>query len=91
MGIVTEQVKNKEKEMCEFCNAMAIHRKFDEEAQKKAPHLYSRCSVAIVQRVFTKGCREARGSSTDYKYRGCGYALNYCPECGRKMKGDVGR
>jgi hypothetical protein len=43
-------------------------------------------SVAIVKRSWykKKGKRSAC-RTTDYKYRGVGYALNYCPECGKRI------
>jgi hypothetical protein len=29
--------------------------------------------------------RGSQGRSTDYRFHGTGYKLNYCPECGKKM------
>ena len=71
--------------MCKFCEAMELNRKVDTITKKNYPEIEHRYSVAIVKRTFVKGCKGARGSSTDYRYRGCGYALNFCPECGRKL------
>ena len=71
--------------MCKFCEAMESHRRADTILKKHDPDMEHRYSVAIVSRIFRKGSKGARGSSTDYRYRGCGYALNFCPECGRKL------
>jgi hypothetical protein len=76
--------------MCDFCNAMATHKKVDSISRDYFPEASYRYSVAIVQRTFVKGRRGSQGRTTDYRYRGCGYKLNYCPECGTKLgrKGD---
>mgnify|MGYP006991699888 CR=1 FL=1 len=73
--------------MCEFCRVMANNRRFDKVAKKNFPDISQRYSVAIVQRTFVKGRRGSQGRTTDYRYRGIGYKLNYCPECGAKMDG----
>lgn len=70
---------------CKFCEAMESHRKVDTILKKHEPDVERRYSVAIVSRIFKKGHHGCRGSSTDYRYRGCGYALNFCPECGRQL------
>lgn len=71
---------------CKFCEAMKFKRQVTEILKKDTPELDERYSVAIVTRTFLKGRPGCRGSSTDYRYRGCGYALNFCPECGRQIK-----
>ena len=71
--------------MCKFCEAMEINWKADAILQRDEPAFEYRYSVAIVRRVFKKEVNGCRGSSTDYRSRGCGYDLNYCPECGRKL------
>ena len=71
--------------MCKFCEAMESHRKVDTILKKHDPDWSQRYSVAIVARSFVKGKKGARSTSTDYRYRGCGYALNFCPECGRSL------
>lgn len=71
--------------MCEFCRVFAMQKKFDRIAKKQFPDISHRYSVAMVQRTFVKGRRGSQGRTTDYRYQGIGYKLNYCPECGRKM------
>ena len=71
--------------MCKFCEAMEFNRNLDTILKKNDPEIEHRYSVAIVKRTFVKGRKGARGSSTDYRYRGCGYDLNFCPECGRDL------
>ena len=72
--------------MCKFCEAMESHRKVDVIMKKHEPAVYYQYSVAIVKRLFRKGSKGVRATNTDYRYRGCGYALNFCPECGRDLK-----
>jgi hypothetical protein len=64
---------------------MESKRRADTIVKKHEPEWDPRYSVAIVSRIFVKGRKGCRGSSTDYRYRGCGYALNFCPECGRQL------
>ena len=71
--------------MCKFCEAMEANRKVDAITKKHEPEMERRYSVAIVTRIFKKGSFGPRGSSTDYRHRGCGYELNFCPECGKKL------
>lgn len=71
--------------MCRFCEAMGAKRRADAIWKKREPAIEWRYSVAIVARTFVKGHRGSRGRDTDYAYRGCGYKLNFCPECGRKL------
>ena len=72
--------------MCKFCEAMETYRKADTILKKNEPDMDHRYSVAIVRRIFFKGRKGCHGSSTDYRYQGCGYELNFCPECGRSIK-----
>lgn len=73
---------------CKFCEAMETHRKVDTFMKEKKSNMKHRYSVAIVTRTFMKGQKGVRSTSTDYRYRGCGYDLNFCPECGRKLAKD---
>ena len=76
----------KEITMCKFCEAMERWQKVDAFVKERDPDFEHRYSVALVVRNFRKGRKGPKGSTTDYRYRGCGYQLNYCPECGREMK-----
>ena len=71
--------------MCKFCEAMQRHRRCETILKKTDPDMEYRYSVAIVSRMFFKGRPGPRGTRTDYRFRGCGYQLNYCPECGAKI------
>lgn len=77
--------------MCKFCEAMESHRRVDTILNKNDPDWSQRYSVAIVARSFLKGRKGSQSTSTDYRYRGCGYALNFCPECGRQLTRKVNR
>ena len=70
---------------CKFCEAMEMNRSLDHYSKEIRPDAKFRYSVAIVRRNFFKGYRGCQGRTTDYRYMGCGYKLNFCPECGRKL------
>ena len=80
---------------CKFCEAMQCHKQCDEisrswatEAElKEYGRWMTEYSVAIVKRSwYKKKGRKRAGRSVDYRNKGLGYKLNYCPECGRKLK-----
>ena len=71
--------------MCKFCEAMERYRRANAIMKKHDPEAEYRYSVAIVKRFFVKGRRGCLGTEADFRYRGCGYKLNFCPECGRKL------
>lgn len=79
---------------CRFCSAMdqyrdveAIAKSWTTEKEKAQLGEYmTEYSVAIVRRSWYKKLgKRSGGRTTDYRYRGLGYALNYCPECGKRM------
>lgn len=72
--------------MCKFCEAIQGYKRAETILRKQDPDFHYRYSVAIVKRIFCKGSSGSMGSSTDYRYLGCGYKLNYCPECGTEIK-----
>lgn len=70
-------------ELAEFCADLA-----KKESRKNGTERVLReYAVAFVELTWTRaqGKRSA-GSLTDYRRRGLGYRLNYCPECGRRIK-----
>lgn len=72
--------------MCNFCKNLKFTKKMNRpkcEMDRKIRYKYS---VALVTRLFVKGIRGYSGRNVDYRNLGCGYELNYCPECGKPLK-----
>lgn len=78
---------------CVFCTALKLTKRIHKFSAERAildnPELGKYCSeytVALVQHTWYKayGKRHA-GRTVDYRHRGLGYKLRYCPECGRKL------
>lgn len=74
---------------CQFCEAIAfqkaMHRTYNRESDDGAK-IYHEYTVALVDRSWTKAKGKRRASRlTDYRYKGIGYELNYCPSCGTKI------
>lgn len=68
---------------CEFCENLEFQKVLD-SANNEIINAYS---VAFVVRSWTEAKGEERaGRITDYRDKGKGYQLNYCPECGRKIE-----
>lgn len=79
---------------CRFCSAMEQNREFyaiakswtTEEEKSQFGEYMIEYSVAIVKRSwYKKNGKRSSSRTTDYRNRGLGYALNYCPECGKRM------
>lgn len=77
--------------MCDFCEALntqiKIQRFRNDHPEYYEEKMYTEITVAMVIRSWTKSRGKAHaGRTTDYRFRGMGYKLNYCPECGRKLQ-----
>lgn len=76
---------------CEFCLALAGHkeaaafwRKYDKNGIGRVKCEYN---VALVIRTWDPERGKAHaGRTTDYRHRGIGFKLNFCPECGAELK-----
>ena len=77
--------------MCDFCDAYRLRQDYHRKAIKREEDPLDRAykqeiTVAMVIRNWFPGRKRNAGTTTDYRYRGCGYKLNYCPECGKNLK-----
>ena len=76
---------------CIFCEAYRSEKSVN-DFKRKHPEYYGdtrldyEITVAMVTRHWLPGYKRQASRVTDYRYQGCGYALNYCPECGRALK-----
>ena len=75
---------------CAFCDALAMHKwansilQCDHGADDQVLHAYS---TALIIHSWLKSMGKASASRlVDYRHKGLGFKLNYCPECGRQMK-----
>ena len=80
---------------CKFCDAMRCNRQVEkivrswanEDELKKYGKSLIEYSVAIVKRSwYQKKGKTTASRTVEFRYRGLGFALNYCPECGAKMQ-----
>ena len=82
---------------CKFCEALEVHRDIYEAGNRYretdpglGPYMHEYTVALVIRSWFkTMGKRNA-GRTTCYRYRGIGYELNFCPECGKiinKTKG----
>ena len=84
--------------ICRFCEAMKANRQCyeisrswatDYELEEYGKYM-TEYSVAIVKRSwYQKKGKKSAGRSVEFRYRGLGFALNYCPECGKKVQNDA--
>ena len=85
-----------ELKQCQFCKALGMKEDYNEfinacqdpkerEALGKLMDVYT---VGLITHTWYKKLGKRKASrSTDYRNRGLGYSLNYCPECGKKLTG----
>ena len=77
--------------MCKFCESLEswknIH-EFHNQDITKAEKMKHEYTVALLIHSWCPKYKTKRQASrtTDYRNQGLGYKLNYCPECGRKLK-----
>lgn len=76
--------------ICHFCEAYEAHSRA-QQFRRNHPEWYEakkyfEITVAMVVKSWLPGKKRNCGRITDYRYQGCGYALNYCPECGKLLK-----
>ena len=76
---------------CAFCEALMEYKNirafFDQSLKKEhKERIYEDYTVALVIRSYVKGKKRTAGRTTDYRNQGIGYQLNFCPECGRRLK-----
>ena len=79
---------NHAKDPCAFCESLETKKEIHQQINKnrEGPKYLTEYSVALVERSWYKGMSKRNsGRTTDYRYRGCGYKLNFCPECGKKV------
>lgn len=75
---------------CKFCEALDIWKHCNESYNKhllKAERLKEEYTVALVSHTWSvsRGKRSA-SRTVDYRNKGLGYKLNYCPECGKELR-----
>lgn len=78
---------------CAFCRALSehkeIHKMLAKRAKQERPELgayRAEYAVALIESTwYEKYGKRSAGRMTDYRHRGLGYKLRYCPECGRKL------
>ena len=75
---------------CKFCEALDVWKHCNETYNKhlpKAEKLKEEYTVALVSHTWmaSRGKRSA-SKTTDYRNKGLGYKLNYCPECGKELR-----
>lgn len=75
---------------CAFCEALQRNKNirafYNDLRKEDEEKIYEDYTVALVVRSYAKGKKRTAGRTTDYRNQGIGYQLNFCPECGRKVK-----
>jgi len=81
--------------ICKFCESMKENRQVEEirrscatnEEIKRYGKYMVEYTVAIVKRSYCQKLgKKKSGRTLEFRHRGLGYELNYCPECGADMK-----
>ena len=74
---------------CKFCESLESYKNINNfknnHPEYYTERLFHEYNVALVVRSWVKGRKAMATRMTDYRYRGIGYKLNYCPECGKKV------
>lgn len=70
---------------CAFCEVLEWDAKMDSKMDAEWENEYTVALVSHSILYNEDGTWMRRGRTTDYRYKGLGYKLKYCPECGRKL------
>lgn len=78
--------------VCKFCEAMKTNRQVEEITRSWTTERYGKYmveyTVAIVKRsYYQKTGKKKSGRSLEFRHKGLGFELNFCPECGVDMRG----
>ena len=80
-------------ERCAFCERVKAKYEYvaEENAKNKSSKIkhkkrHCECTVALITHYWAHGNKRNASRITDYRHMGKGYALNFCPVCGRKLK-----
>ena len=72
---------------CVFCRRLKLHQ--DVKSMPGYDGCHQVLRVALVDHLYRKDARpylDPGARTTDYNSQGYGFALNYCPVCGRRIK-----
>lgn len=77
---------------CKFCESLQDWRDIyaiDNMKLPKEERIKQEYTVALLIYSWCPKYKTKRqaGRTTDYRNQGLGYKLNYCPECGKKLRG----
>lgn len=70
---------------CSFCESLNVYRFLSERFD--VPGKETRQTVALVDGVYRKGRKTIESRTVNYREKGRGFPLNFCPECGRRLNG----
>lgn len=68
---------------CKFCEGLEMWKSIN---QRNKDFAYEYKTAIVIRSWFKEHGKRSASRITDYRWRGIGYKLNYCPECGRKLK-----
>ena len=80
-----------ENKKCIFCEEYRSHKAVNDfkrghfEYYGGEAWLQYEIKAAMVIRTWRPGYKRQASRVTDYRNQGCGYSLNYCPECGKRL------
>lgn len=83
--------------VCKFCEAMKVNRQIEEVSRswttddeyKRYGKYMVEYTVAIVKRsYYRKTGKKKSGRTLEFRHRGLGFELNFCPSCGADMRKD---
>ena len=81
--------------MCKFCEAMEDNKEVEKTVRRWATDAEltqfgrwtTEFTVAILKRSwYQKKDKESASRTIQYRNNGLGFELNYCPECGKKLR-----
>ena len=71
---------------CKFCSNLFEHKKRSYTDPELGKWKQEYTVALVIHSWYEKRGKKSASRTTDYRNKGLGYKLNYCPECGVKLK-----
>lgn len=75
---------------CKFCEALQlwknIHSMNEPASEDLGKHKYEYTAALVIHHWYEKRGKRSASRTVDYRNRGLGFKLKFCPECGKKVK-----
>ena len=78
---------------CKFCEELEGYKRIHAHQEQRdpydpelGPYLHDYKVALVIRSWFKKWGKRNAGRTVSFRYKGLGFDLNYCPECGKELR-----